>query len=290
MFHSVVLWLAVMFCVYSLRHQLPSKTIAMWACAGLLAIVPLEYAKINLRAATWYGVQTRSKLLDTEVSQMAKPIAFAALFGEFIQGLFSDELEEEFFQHMSERYNQGWIINRVMLHVPAVEPFAEGETIITALSDAFLPRFIVDKKYVAGGKEFMRRFAGIEIGEVSMNLGYAGEMYANFGQYGGIVGVGFYGLMLGLVFRWMCRRALTKPLWWGFAAYVLVLGIKAEEGIEDVVNWVTKAAIISFVVIHAFPALRAALTTVRSRKPRQSQMPGDKPFGREPFAVGRRTR
>ncbi|MFA5190451.1 MAG: hypothetical protein WC740_06995 [Verrucomicrobiia bacterium] len=290
MFHSVVLWMAVLFCVYALRHQLRSKTIALMACAGLIAIVPLEYAKINLRAATWYGVQTRSRLLDSDVSQMAKPIAFAALFGEFIQGWFSDEVEEEFFQHMSERYNQGWIINRVMLHVPAVEPFAEGETIITAFSDAFLPRFLVDKKYVAGGKEFMRRFAGIEIGEVSMNLGYAGEMYANFGSHGGIVGVGIYGLLLGLVFRWICRRAMSRPLWWAFAAYILVLGIKAEEGIEDVLNWITKAAVISVAVIYICPALRAALSTVRGRKAGQLHRIGDKQFDRESFAAGRRMR
>lgn len=266
MFHGILLWSALMFCVYAFRNQLRSKTIALLICAGLVAIVPLEYAKVNLRTATWYGGQVTSKLFGSEVSSMSKPVAFVALFGDFVHGWFSDELGEEFSQHISERYNQGWIINQVMLHVPAVEPYAQGETIITAFSDAFLPRFLVAKKYVAGGREFMRRFAGIEIGEVSMNLGYAGEMYANFGPYGGIVGVGIYGLTLGLVFRWICRRAMIRPLWWAFAPYILVLGFKAEEGIEDVVNWITKAAIISFVVIHACPALRAALSTERKRK------------------------
>lgn len=266
MFHGVILWMAAMFCVYAFRYQLRSKSIALLTCAGLVAIVPLEYAKINLRAAAWYGAQTTVKLLNDKVSSMPKPVAFAALFSEFIYGWFSDEIEESFCQHISERYNQGWIINQVMLHVPSVEPYAEGETIITAFSDALLPRFLVAKKYVAGGRAFMRRFAGIEIGEVSMNLGCTGEMYANFGPYGGIIGMGIYGLVLGLVFRWICRRAMIRPLWWAFAPYILVLGFKAEEGIEDVVNWITKAAIISFVVIYACPALRAALANVRKRQ------------------------
>jgi hypothetical protein len=262
----VLLWFASLFCVYAFRYQLRRKTVALLICAGLVAIVPLEYAKVNLRAATWYGTQTISKLLGSDVSSASKPVAFAALFGDFIHDWLAGGVGEEFSQHISERYNQGWIINQVMLHVPAVEPYARGETIMTAFSDALLPRFLVDKKYVAGGKEFMKRFAGIEIGDVSMNLGYAGEMYANFGSNGGIVGVGIYGLVLGLVFRWICRRAMIQPLWWAFAPYILVLGIKAEEGIEDVVNWITKAALISFLVICACPALRAALSTVRKRE------------------------
>jgi hypothetical protein len=33
-----------------------------------------------------------------------------------------------------------------------------------------------------------------------MNLGFAGEMYANFGLWGGVLGCGVYSLVLGLFF------------------------------------------------------------------------------------------
>ncbi len=268
MFHGVVLWLGASFCVYAFRFQLRPKTILIVICVALAALMPLEYGKYHFRASMWYGAEVKSEMLgnDGSIKSASKPVAFAALLGDFVVNSLAGRIDEQFFEHISERYNQGWIINQVMLHVPAVEPYARGETIVTAFTDALLPRFLVSKNYVAGGREFMRRFAGIEIGEVSMNLGYAGEMYANFGLYGGIAGVGIYGLMLGLLFRWVCRRAATRPLWWAFAPYVLILGIKAEDGIEDVVNWVVKAVIVSTVTIYACPAIRAALSTVRARK------------------------
>jgi len=268
MFHSVVLWLGASFCVYAYCFQLrPQKTLAI-ICAVLALLVPLEYGKYYFRSAMWYGAEVRSELLGSNrsIGSVSKPVAFAALLGDFVVNSFAGRIDEQFFQHVSERYNQGWIINQVMLRVPAIEPYAEGETIVGVFTDALLPRFLVAKSYMAGGRELMRRFAGIELGGVSMNLGYAGEMYANFGLHGGVVGVGVYGLMFGLLFRWMYRRAINRPLWWAFAPYVLILVVKAEEGIADAVNWIVKAMIVSIIVVYACPALRAALSTGRARQ------------------------
>ncbi|MCX6896409.1 MAG: hypothetical protein NTZ16_13110 [Verrucomicrobia bacterium] len=92
-----------------------------------------------------------------------------------------------------------------------------------------------------------------------MNLGYAGEMYANFGHVGGIIACGVYALVLALVFRWICARAFTAPLWWCVMPYVGFSALKAEDGVAEILNWTVKATVVMAAVCYAFPAFRRAL-------------------------------
>ena len=111
----------------------------------------------------------------------------------------------------------------------------------------------------------MERFAGRTLTEgTSMNLGFAGEMYANFGYLGGVVGCGIYALVLGLLCRWIATRARTSPLWWAIAAYAGHWALKAETDVGSVMNYVTKASLIVFAVTLCLPALRAELRGQRS--------------------------
>jgi hypothetical protein len=162
---------------------------------------------------------------------------------------------------MVMRFNQGWIIDRVLQYVPTEQPLAHGETVISAFKAALLPRVFAPNKAIAGGRLLMQRFADYTpFEDTSMNLGFAGEMYANFGYWGGIVGCGIYALILGLLFRWVAMRAQTSPLWWAIAAYVGHWALKAETDIGTVLNYLVKAAAVAFVAILCLPALRAELT------------------------------
>ena len=127
-----------------------------------------------------------------------------------------------------------------------------------------MPRLIDSGKTQAGGVANMSRYTGLVLaGTTSMNLGYAGEMYANFGYWGGIAGCFFYALLLGLAFRWAFKRAVVHPLWWALVPYIGLIGLKAEDGIADVLNWLVKAALVGAAVYYTFPAIRAALSTDR---------------------------
>jgi hypothetical protein len=112
-----------------------------------------------------------------------------------------------------------------------------------------------------------------------MNLGYAGEMYANFGYWGGIAGCFFYALLLGLAFRWAFKRAVLHPLWWAFVPYVGLIALKADDGIVDVWNWIAKAPIVCAAVYYTFPAIRAALSAHRMWEVRR--VPGNVRFPRQ---------
>lgn len=268
MFHGLLLWSASVFAFYIYQRH-PGRGFVLGCIAvGIMLLPPLEEAKFYIRGKEWSGDESQASLFS---------MATVENTGDWMQKLGSGliksaegDWDPDFMSYIMVRYNQGWIINRVMETVPAAEPYAEGATLIADLKASVLPRIFFPGKLLAGGKANMERYANYTLSEsTSMNLGYAGEMYANFGYWGGIAGCFVYALLLGLAFRWICRRAALNPLWWAFVPYVGLVGLKAEEGVGDVWNWLAKAAVVSAGIYYTFPAIRAALSRSRTEGPPQ---------------------
>lgn len=275
MFHTLLLWGVSVFVVYLYRFQPKKKTVILCLVAGLMALPAFQEAKWKLREQLWYGAATDSQQVYQTKAERTVKITWewVVSFAESLDHFATLNWDPDFISDTTIRYNQGWIINKVMQHVPDEEPYADGETLLTATKAALLPRILFPEKYTAGGRLYMERFAGVKLGEsTSMNLGYAGEMYANFGLAGGIAGCFFYALLLGLAFSWIARRASRFPLWWVFVPYVGTAALKAEEGIGEVLNWIVKATLIAAAVYVFFPAIRAALAqkdrSIHQRRPR----------------------
>jgi len=195
-----------------------------------------------------------------------RALLWLSYFGRSLQKTVTGNLDKAFFGDFIARFNQAWIIDRVMQHVPDYEPYARGDTLRDAFIGAFFPRFIMPDKPISGGRENMAIYAGMELDEgTSMNLGFGGEMYANFGYWGGIIGSGLYALALALLFRWIAVRALASPLWWSVLPYVGFLSLKAEEDVLSVLNWIVKACVFMMGVCVVFPAFRRALFAAPAR-------------------------
>ena len=77
---------------------------------------------------------------------------------------------------------------------------------------ALIPRIFFAEKPVAGGQAYMAKYAGMFLSGTSMDLGYAGEMYANFGYWGGLVGCAVYCLAFALLFRALCTLRFCLPI------------------------------------------------------------------------------
>ena len=199
-------------------------------------------------------------------------------FARSLERTMTANLDKEFIGDFIARYNQGWIIDRVIQHVPVHEPYARGETLKEAFTAALLPRFLMPGKAVAGGKENMAKYADVELEEgTSMNLGYAGEMYANFGYWGGITGCGLYALAFALLFRWIAVRAFASPLWWCVLPFIGFSVLKAEEDVLSVFNWIVKAGVFMVGVFLCFPAFRRALFGAPARsRPARDRAPRDR--------------
>jgi hypothetical protein len=268
MFHSLLLWSACTFALYVFKTKPKRIVIFGLVCLGVLLLPALEQAKFKIREKVWSGQESRLSLFNPENFKNA--VDWFGYLGNGIIKTATMSWDADFISDIAIRYNQGWIINRVMETVPSSEPYARGGTLIAAVEAAALPRVLAPNKVQAGGKANMERYAGLTLNEgTSMNLGYAGEMYANFGYWGGIAGCFCYALVLALLFRWIFNRAALNPLWWAFVPYVGLIGLKSEEGVAEVLNWIVKAAIITAAIYFIFPAIRAALS--RGGKPGEAR-------------------
>ncbi len=97
--------------------------------------------------------------------------------------------------------------SRVLEHVPAREPHADGELLQMALSNAFMPRFLFPSKgALPSDSYYTRRFAGVLVMEdnTSISIGYLAEFYADWGFAGMFLSVFAYGLLMGFAI-WLLR-------------------------------------------------------------------------------------
>lgn len=258
MFHHLLLWCLWTFAIWVYRFRPKLQTTLVTLAVAFLLLPPLQDAKWQLRAEAPGFIEEGED--PTQWSLFDKTIRWLYFLGPSIRDTITFQLDEDFLAEMAVRYNQGWIINRIMLWVPDLEPYARGETVISATKASLLPRFLSAEKARAGGRENMARFAGLELGEkTSMNLGFAGEMYANFGSTGGIIGCGVYALLIGFLFRVICKRAMTNPIWWSLVPFIFYAAVKAEEDVLYVLNWTIKGSAVLMGVIVFLPHFRRAL-------------------------------
>lgn len=257
MFGDIVLWSLWIFAIWVYVYT-PTWRVMLPAFAmAFLLLLPLQQSKWQLRQ---YLGDDEFNAASAEVSALTKSELWLSFLGRSALATAEGNLDPEFLGDTVMRYNQGWIINRVMQYVPDVQPYARGETIKAAFLSALMPRFLMPNKVLAGGQLYMEKYAGMLLNErTSMNLGYAGEMYANYGYVGGIIGCGVYALFFSLLFRWVCLRAFNSPLWWSVLPYIGFTVLKADDGVVEVLNWTVKAAIVMTAVCYAFPAFRRAL-------------------------------
>ena len=211
-------------------------------------------ATIFLLALNIMKLEYREVLRTTNVAAIDRPAVAAQAFAEALASP-SALLVGQNLAINTGRLNQGWIISRVMIWVPESEPFARGETILSSIRAALLPRILDPGKATAGGFANLPRFTGLTlIGGTSMNLGMAGEMYANFGRERAVFAVFVYGIALGSLFAMFVRWSRQSPLWWAWAPMVIFTTISAEMSTTEVFNHITKAFAIMLAVTTVIPS------------------------------------
>jgi hypothetical protein len=170
------------------------------------------------------------------------------------------------------RFNQGWIIARVMTRVPVQEPYARGQTLYDAVVFSIIPRFLFPEKKEGASRSLFMQYTGIELGGgTRMGLGIVGEFYANFGLRGGVIATFLYGCLIGFVFLQFADRAQKNPLWWAVASTVLLPSVEPGFNVEDILNHVTKAAVVLLVMWKLIPPMQRLLSTTRSVAPDNDQ-------------------
>ncbi len=274
MLHTLLLWSLWTFAIWIYRFTPSARAIVAALVAAVILLPALQESKWELRQ-DMRSVDPRTDMNETGFREL--PIGRATqwmsyLAKDLVQTVTLN-IDQDFIADIAVRYNQGWIINRIMLWVPAMTPYAGGATIKEAVIGSAIPRLVFTEKGRAGGQENMLRYVGMEmVGNTSMDLGFAGEMYANFGLAGGLLGCMLYAVAFGLLFRVICRRAFIHPLWWSLVPYVFFAAVKAEDGIGIVANWSVKSCILLGGISMIFPAFRHALFSRTIEQQPQSQV------------------
>jgi len=242
MFHQLLLWLIFLFLIMALIFRFSFYTKTLFFLVGLILVTLIQSMKDDYREETWY---------KTELSNSKQNI-FRDVFMKRVNNP-SAIFEGEMMNNMNTRLNQGWIIARILNHVPENEPFAEGETVKKALTAAVLPRILNPNKVVAGGKVNFERFTGTYINKkTSMDLSIAGEAYANFGVSGGVLFLFLLGLFYNLVLIRILKISLKHPVLILWIPLLFFQVIKAETDFSTVLNHLIKSAVVVAAVFWGF--------------------------------------
>lgn len=238
MFHDLLLWLALIFCVwFPSAKWLHYRKPLVFAAAALL-VFTIQVVKQDYRERVKAGDDPSLVLMAFDY---LSPSGRA--------------WDQDVLSMAIVRLNQGWIISAVMNHVPAKQEYAYGETVIEAVV-ALVPRFFLPDKAGAGGRTNFRKYTGLSISnETSMCICVLGEAYANFGEFGGILFMIAFGAFLAFYYSRILRWAAAHPDFLFWIPLIFYQAIKAETDMVVIVNQIVKGTIVAFVgylTIHKF--------------------------------------
>jgi hypothetical protein len=229
MFHDMLLWVGILFSFWFATKKRSMLEKVLIILISILCCFSVQGLKQNYRAKIWTGY---------EASALTEIIDFWEGFMNFDR--------DQVYENVLIRLNQGWIISNVQAHVPKIEPYARGETVINSLIATLVPRFVYAGKSRAGGRENFTRFTGIPIkGVTSMNLSLLGEGYANYGRNGAFVFLFLVGISISAVHRALMTFIFYHPSFIFWLPLVFLHAIKAETDLTEVINHIVKSSIFS---------------------------------------------
>jgi hypothetical protein len=234
MFHDLILWSGFFFIVLSFVLKFSTQKKLLILSGLLFSVFIIQTVKHEFRKYLW------------SAQQINATSTFTNLVTQKLTGQ-EELMGESNLNAAISRINQGWIIARIMSHVPVMEPFADGETIQKALIASLVPRIIMPDKVKAGGQENYERFTGLVIRDgTSMNLSIIGEAYANYGIWGGslfMMAVGlFYNFVQLKLFHWM-KNSPTLLFW---IPFIFLQVVKAEGDFAISLNHIIKSGVVTW--------------------------------------------
>ncbi|MFT3980964.1 MAG: hypothetical protein QM687_10875 [Ferruginibacter sp.] len=235
MFHDLITWLIFLLAVLALKYKPPVLVKTGFALGFVLLIVVIQQLKGVYREATQY--QGKEGNLD--------------VFGEVYEeqagkGGFFDAAS---LARSNVRINQGFIVSYTMNHVPAREPYANGEELYKILEAAFLPRIIAPNKLMAGDNSLFTKYSGIPIREgTSMSLSALGDGYINFGYAGGTIFMFFLGGLFNFILVRFHKISIKYPIAILFTPLVFYFPIRPDTALQTGLGHLIKGCFLLYMV------------------------------------------
>lgn len=240
MFHDLLTWLIFLGTVFALKYK-PSVNIkAMFAIGFAILVLVIQQLKGDYRQATWSGEEGAG--LSTFVQTYDKSES---------KGRFSLESIAE----SNIRINQGFIVTHIMKTVPAKVPYEDGKEMLEILKAAILPRILAPDKLNAGDQTIFMKYTGLLLMPgTSMGLSTMGDAYVNFGIFGGIIFMFFFGLLFSEVLNAFYKRSFEYPVLLLFIPMVFYYPIRPDCELQTILGHLFKSCFLIFVMLHVWKA------------------------------------
>lgn len=245
MFTEIAWWsLFIGGIVLMTRPQLTMWKKVAFSLFGFIFIFFIQSLKNDFRDKAWAEVKTGNQI---DNSTLLKAIISDRITDPRIF------LGEENVYNTVSRLNQGINTSLVMRYIPDVQPYGYGENLYITLKASLIPRFMWPDKPLGSGYENMKRFAGIELqGNNSTNIGTFGEAYGNFGAFGGMIFMFFYGLFFNLVLSQLLIVCIRKPDLFAWLPFIFISILSIETDILANVNTLVKGLMFTFVFFRVY--------------------------------------
>lgn len=241
MFGSLIFFVVYYLLLYMLQKEKKVKWVQIIPIGliGIWLIALLQIVKGDYRDAVWTGEEEANTENFSNVVYENASLKSVTDIDFYIPVLF--------------RLNQGFLVSAVMQKVPSREPFANGSTIISAVVNAFVPRFLNPNKEEAGGRDKIPRFTNLTlVGSTSMNIGLLGEAYANFRKVGGVLFIMLYGCIIGIFEKKILAFSSTQPIILVLFPIYFQMLIGSGTDFLSVFNAIVKSTMFLAVVIYFF--------------------------------------
>lgn len=194
-------------------------------------------------------------LIRGKLAQSGDIRVFANLFFENLKNMDQALLDGALFP-IYMRGNQGYLLSRVMEHIPARKAHDHGKVLGKSILASLVPRMVWANKPEAGGKLNMAYYANKKMGRTSMNVGPIGEGYGAFGKWGGMAYMFLFGGAIGLanrIFLYSCER-LPLLLFWQPLIFFEVVYCMENDSMQAF-NSLIKTAFLLFILYKIYPPL-----------------------------------
>ncbi|RTL71295.1 MAG: hypothetical protein EKK41_10645 [Hyphomicrobiales bacterium] len=154
---------------------------------------------------------------------------------------------------LAERFAYVEVFAAVIEVVPALIPHEAGALWIDALTRPFMPRLLFPDKAALNDSQQVNKYSGLQVSGIeeatSISIGYVGETYIDFGSYGVVPAIFLWGVVIGLVYRWISYGSATRgPLGMGLACAALFPISALETSLPKAVGLLATTSLAAVVV------------------------------------------
>lgn len=234
--------------------------------AGLIIFIGIFWSAVKPEYRAFVNKGTGAQVV---VVPLADRLEF---LGDAVMSLDGTKISDGF-ERLVNRHGYIDYLALVLTNVPRVMPHEKGALTVAVFRHISVPRFLwPGKPVLPNDTEVMSKYTGLPMvwgDETSISIGYLGEMYVDFGYFGGIAAAGVMGIAFGFAYRFLRSQRNTSAILLAGLAMMMSLKIGAfgTAYVKTAGAFVLAAVIVAILAKFVFPHLLRGEQTVAKRGP-----------------------